>query len=340
MSSTYDYQSEKQKIDKLQNWWAKQFEKQLEEYFRNEGQLLKIQPVLADGKKPDFLIGDVDNRHCYVEAKVRHNSFEQDRYFDKYFCDHLLTHDAVDGKSIVLKRVEGKPKRNPPVDELVAQIKQWLTKILDVGLEPPPSKTFVLSGVRIEVAATRSHYNNRLLRYENRGIYSISRNRQHSWLSEKAGDAAKKYTPKLLGGVPLVLAVLNLSKEVVIESHIYGKEEIQINTVTGNFEGSLYDGATSLWNGSDRIEKLRNLSGVWFWSSPGIYPPKRPVLYTNLEVEGIELPSSLYGFDHATRGPESGTSVSINRGDGGKPYQSDILIKAWDQEMKELRNEV
>ena len=98
MNQKYDYNAWKDRLDELQNWWGKKFELQLEEFFKAEGELLQREPELKNRKTPDFLIEDDEGNRCYVEAKVRHNSIEEDRYFDDWIVGTLMQHKSVDGK--------------------------------------------------------------------------------------------------------------------------------------------------------------------------------------------------------------------------------------------------
>ena len=50
MNQKYDYNAWKDRLDKLQNWWGKKFELQLEEFFKAEGELLQREPELKNRK--------------------------------------------------------------------------------------------------------------------------------------------------------------------------------------------------------------------------------------------------------------------------------------------------
>ena len=74
------------------------------------------------------------------------------------------------------------------------------------------AKVFSLPGAEIKLVATRANDTGSLFTYASRSNGGTIRGHENTWLSGKARrDATKKYTPELLGGVPLVLAVLNLS---------------------------------------------------------------------------------------------------------------------------------
>ena len=110
MNQEYDYAAYKRRLDETLNWWGTRFEKQLEEIFRTEGELLETKPKLANGKTPDFLIGDAKGNSSYIEAKVRHNSAEEDKYFADWIVRTLEQHKGVDGKGIGVQAVSGKPQ--------------------------------------------------------------------------------------------------------------------------------------------------------------------------------------------------------------------------------------
>ena len=111
MGKEYDYKRESGRLTRHQKGWGKRFEKQLEEYFKESGELAEVRPILASGGNPDFLIEDAEKNRCYVEAKVRHHSFSESKYFDGWLVDRLREYDAVDGKGIGLTQVKGTPTR-------------------------------------------------------------------------------------------------------------------------------------------------------------------------------------------------------------------------------------
>ena len=98
MNPEYDYKGWKSRLDKFQNWWGPKFEQQLEDIFQLEGELLQRHPELENGTRPDFLVEDEEGNRCYVEAKVRHNSSEEDSYFYDWIVGTLMDHKSVDGK--------------------------------------------------------------------------------------------------------------------------------------------------------------------------------------------------------------------------------------------------
>ena len=96
------------------------------------------------------------------------------------------------------------------------------------------SKVFSLPCIEIELVATRANDTGSLFTYASRSNGGTIRGHENTWLSEKAREATKKYTPELLGGVPLVLAVLNLSHTSMGDSAIYGGQFLRIDKETDN----------------------------------------------------------------------------------------------------------
>ncbi len=214
MGKQYDYKRERKRLYKHQDWWGKRFEKQLEGYFEESGELVAVQPVLANGKVPDFLIEDADKNRCYVEAKVRHQSFEESEYFDHWLRDRLREYGAVDGKGIGLTQVKGTPQSTPDIDELVGRISDWLSAVncndpREQTRRRPLGKVFAIAGTEIEVKATRAHNSGRLLAYSTRSQGRTVLGHRSTPLSNIGRNVATSYTPALLGGAALVLAVLN-----------------------------------------------------------------------------------------------------------------------------------
>ena len=118
-----------------------------------EGKLLQRQPELENGTKPDFLVEDDEGNRCYVEAKVRLNSAEEDRYFDDWIVGKLMDHKSVDGKGIGVHGVSGIPESEPALGSLLQEIYDWLGTFSSGDLEELKerdlrSKVFSLSGHR------------------------------------------------------------------------------------------------------------------------------------------------------------------------------------------------
>ena len=344
MNQKYDYNAWKDRLDELQNWWGKKFELQLEEFFKAEGELLQREPELKNRKTPDFLIEDDEGNRCYVEAKVRHNSIEEDRYFDDWIVGKLMDHKSVDGKGIGVHRVSGIPESEPDLGSLLQEIYDWLGTFSSGDFEELKerdlrSKVFSLPGIEIELVATRANDTGSLFTYASRSNGGTIRGHESTWLSEKAGEATKKYTPELLGGVPLVLAVLNLSHTSMGDSDIYGSQFLRIDKETDNVVESGFNGL-GIWHGNERKEKLSTLHGIWLWDHPRASPLGRPTLYANLEIEGLILPRTLYKFKHNTRGRREGQQVQIIRGDGNATCDPTVLIEAWEGYHRKRPDEV
>ena len=191
------------------------------------------------------------------------------------------------------------------------------------------SKVFSLPGIEIELVATRANDTGSLFTYASRSNGGTIRGHEHTRLSEKAGEATKKYTSELLGGVPLVLAVLNLSHTSMGDSDIYGSQFLRIDKETDNVVESGFNGL-GIWHGNERKEELSTLHGIWLWDHPRASRSGRPTLYVNLEIEGLTLPRTLYKFKHNTRGRREGQQVQIIRGDGNATYDPTVLIEAWE----------
>ena len=334
MNPEYDYKSWKNRLSTFHNWWGRKFEQQLEQIFKMEGELLQRQPELENGTKPDFLVEDDEGNRCYVEAKVRLNSAEEDRYFDDWIVGKLMNHKSVDGKGIGVHGVSGIPESEPDLGSLLQEIYDWLGTFSSGDLEELKerdlrSKVFSLPGIEIELVATRANDTGSLFTYASRSNGGTIRGHENTWLSEKAGEATKKYTPELLGGVPLVLAVLNLSHTSMGDSDIYGSQFLRIDKETDNVVESGFNGL-GIWHGNERKEKLSTLHGIWLWDHPRASPSGRPTLYVNLEIEGLILPRTLYKFKHNTRGQREGQQVQIIRGDGNATYDPTVLIEAWE----------
>ena len=338
MNPEYDYKSWKTRLS--HNWWGRKFELLLEQIFKMEGELLQRQPELENGTKPDFLVEDDEGNRCYVEAKVRLNSAEEDRYFDDWIVGKLMDHKSVDGKGIGVHGVSGIPESEPDLGSLLQEIYDWLATFSLKDLEELEdrelrAKVFSLPGVEIKLVATRAHNSERLFTYLSRSNSGTIKGHESTWLSEKAREATKKYTPELLGGVPLVLAVLNLSHTSMGDSDIYGSQFLRIdNVVESGFNG------LGIWHGNERKEKLSTLHGIWLWDHPRVSPSGRPTLYVNLEIEGLILPRTLYKFKHNTRGRREGQQVQIIRGDGNATYDPTVLIEAWEGYHRKRPDEV
>ena len=174
--------------------------------FEAEGELLQREPELKNRKTPDFLIEDDEGNRCYVEAKVRHNSIEKDRYFDDWIVGTLMQHKSVDGKGVGVQRVSGTPDNEPDAGRLLQEIYDWLGTFSLRDLQQLKDrelrcKIFSFPSVEIELVATRAHNSGRLFTYVSRSRSGTIRGDKNTWLSEKARDATKKYRPELLGGV-------------------------------------------------------------------------------------------------------------------------------------------
>ena len=328
MNPEYDYKGWKSRLDKFQNWWGPKFEQQLEGIFQLEGELLQRHPELENGTRPDFLVEDEEGNRCYVEAKVRHNSSEEDSYFDDWIVGTLMDHKSVDGKGVGIHGVSGIPESKPEVGRLFRDIHNWLATFSLKDLEDRElrAKVFSLPGVEIKLVATRAHNSERLFTYLSRSNSGTIKGHESTWLSEKAGEATKKYTPELLGGTPLVLAVLNLSHTSMGDSDIYGSQYLRIDENTDKVVENGFTGE-GIWHGNERKEKLGSLHGVWLWDHPGASPSGRPTLYANPEIEGLILPGTLYKFKHNTRGKREGQHVQIIRGDGNATYAPTVLAR-------------
>ena len=151
MNPEYDYKSWKNRLNP--NWWGRKFELLLEQIFKMEGELLQAQPELGNGTKPDFLVEDDEGNRCYVEAKVRLNSAEEDRYFDDWIVGKLMDHKSVDGKGIGIHGVSGIPESEPDLGTLLQEIYDWLGTFSSGDLEELKerdlrSKVFSLPGIR------------------------------------------------------------------------------------------------------------------------------------------------------------------------------------------------
>ena len=333
MNPEYDYKGWKSRLDKFQNWWGPKFEQQLEGIFQLEGELLQRHPELENGTRPDFLVEDEEGNRCYVEAKVRHNSSEEDSYFDDWIVGTLMDHKSVDGKGVGIHGVAGIPESKPEVGRLFRDIHNWLATFSLKDLEELEdrelrAKVFSLPGAEIKLVATRAHNSERLFTYLSRSNSGTIKGHESTWLSEKAGEVTKKYTPELLGGTPLVLAVLNLSHTSMGDSDIYGSQYLRIDENTDKVVENGFTGE-GIWHGNERKEKLGSLHGVWLWDHPGASPSGRPTLYANPEIEGLILPGTLYKFKHNTRGKREGQHVQIIRGDGNATYAPTVLGKGW-----------
>ena len=344
MNQKYDYNAWKDRLDELQNWWGKKFELQLEEFFKAEGELLQREPELKNRKTPDFLIEDDEGNRCYVEAKVRHNSIEEDRYFDDWIVGTLMQHKSVDGKGAGVQRVSGTPDNEPDAGRLLQEIYDWLGTFSLRDLQQLKDrelrcKIFSFPTVEIELVATRAHNSGRLFTYVSRSRGGRIRGDKNTWLSEKAGDATKKYRPELLGDTPLVLAVLNLSNSSIGDSDIYGSEYLQFDKDGENVVDAGFNGL-GVWHGNERKEKLSTLHGIWLWDHIGASPRGRPTLYANLDIENLSLPKALHSFKHNTRGHREGQQVRIIRGDGEATYDPAVLIEAWEEYHRKRPDEV
>ena len=343
MAKEYDYKRERGRLNRHQKWWGKRFEKQLEEYFEESRELIEVKPILANGGSPDFLIEDAEKNRCYVEAKIRHQSFAENKYFDDWLVGRLREYDAVDGKGIGLTQVSGTPKTVPDVDGLVEQISEWLSAVDYNDLREQtrrgrPRHMFALAGSEVTVEAARAHNSMRLLAYSTRGGVRRVAGQRSTPISNLGRDVAKKYTPELLNGAALALAVLNLSDDFITESDIYGNEYVTIDRDRDTVVESGFNGL-GIWHGNDEKEGLATLHGVWLWDRLGASPHQRPTLYANLDIQGLLLPQSLYGFKHLTRGQIQGQQVLIQRGDGEKTYRPDILNEAWDEYLRKRQSE-
>ena len=135
MNPEYDYKSWKNRLSTFHNWWGRKFEQQLEQIFKMEGELLQRQPELENGTKPDFLVEDDERNRCYVEAKVRLNSAEEDRYFDDWVVGKLMGHKSVDEKGIGVHGVSGIPESEPDLGSLLQEIYDWLGTFSSGDLE-------------------------------------------------------------------------------------------------------------------------------------------------------------------------------------------------------------
>ena len=87
---------------------------------------------------------------------------------------------------------------------------------------------------------------------------------RENWLAKRVRSVAETYTSDRLGDIPLVIAALNFSDELIVDAHIHGILSVEIDSVTDEVVGTEYDG-TGLWRDSKGPkEKLTHVHAVCY----------------------------------------------------------------------------
>jgi hypothetical protein len=120
----------------------------LHEHFKRAGFLVTVEPTLANGKRPDFLLSRADQRVAYVEAAVdnpSHSKNISDGYLDTFY--DTFERNCKHKGYIVSYHVESRG------DDVIAGTKQFCGQVN--ALEPDPTNpthsTFVDGQWKVEV---------------------------------------------------------------------------------------------------------------------------------------------------------------------------------------------
>ena len=190
---------------------------------------------------------------------------------------------------------------------------------------PYHKRTFPCGGADCEISLA-------FVNYETSMTWSLSKSgpKWRHRLEEKINEALKdpktgheKYTQKVLGNTPLVLAALDVSSThlVDLEGELYGDQFIRING-----EGrKVDDGVTGMgiWRDDNGIREGRtHIAGIWYWDGlPHVTETReRPVLATNPYNTNQRLPESLRAFRRIEWRPTGQGTAVAERTDGGHTF--------------------
>ena len=221
-------------IQRQQQWMSKQFEEHLKHIFVQAGEFSERNPKLRDSRKnPDYLIRDATTgASCYVEAKTVHDGISEHRYYNLCFELELMELRSVNGIGIVLRHEGGELEQIPSTME-ISGITDWLTSfdrshVFNLAF---PSRHFILGGARYTVTAMPDHGTGKMWQGTS---YSKSRTiipDLEDPLDKVVRQVSEDYTADLLGGIPLVLAVLNCSNHKPFDgmTESYGSAYLSID---------------------------------------------------------------------------------------------------------------
>ena len=322
-------------MQKVQRWASHQFEHYLCDWFKGVGELEDYQPVLPNGRQPDFLLRDSDGNACYADAKVYYGPREPHSYYQSLLINWLGAQKAIGDLQVDLQYVGGAMTAMPTGNEL-RSVTDWLVGIdWDyIHLDPRSPRGYLLGD---QVAATDFNFNGVIYRatpirildepsayglvgsvdFSTTGTVQPDR---ESWLGKRIRRAAETYHPDQLGGLPLVIIALNFSTEFG-DDDIYGSAYIRIDTATGESTQSGYTGM-GLWrNSTGRKEVLAHVPAIWWWERRAA---DRPILYTDPDVENPSLPLSLSSYQKWMWTGAADGQIQLELVDSGKSRDSQI----------------
>ena len=237
-------------------------------------------PVLNDGKTPDFLVEHA-GRPCYVEATHIHGPDEFREKKGETDLQELLDERAPGGWGIVLQYPYGEHKRlTDPLskkDQAVREIVEWLSRVKRSSDGKAETLELPIRDVRINVEASRHLTEKKntvgwIKGYGKGGLVT----EKYEGFRDRLRGKYKKYTaePESLGDIPLVIAIFDETLDIEsVSEALYGTvvPYISLSRQTGKALGAgtntLRDG---VWlNRRDGELKSRHihLAGVWHFQS-------------------------------------------------------------------------
>ena len=335
------------KMQKVQQRISRRFEGYLRDFFEAVGELVQFHPTLPNKKEPDFLLRDSEGNTCYADAKVYYSSREPHAYYEPQLINALAAQESIDGLQVRLEYLGGEMRSSPSESDLEA-IRNWLGGIdremvkavsVDLTVYQEDSETvdeiFEFQGARY-LATPKAVPDNLLPQslvssVSWSGSYTIDPDRVYG-LESRVQSAAETYTAGILNGLPLVVISLDFTSDT-LDSEIYGTHYISINTDTGKPIDSGLNGM-GLWRDSTGPKQdLAHVQAVWFWQRQA---KKRPTLYTNPDVEELQLPTSLFNYRYYKREEDHGGKIHLRLGDGGAVY-GDYIAHLWDEYVDRSR---
>ena len=329
------------RMQKVQQRISRRFEHFLREFFEAAGELDQFHPPLPNKKEPDFLLRDSEGNTCYADAKVYYSSREPHAYYEPQLINALAAQESIDGLQVGLKYLGGEMRGSPSESDLEA-IRNWLGAIdrekveavsLDLTAYQEDSETggevFDFQGARYlatPIAVPDNLSPHSLVSSVSWSkSYTIDPDREYG-LDSRVQSAAETYTSGILDGLPLVVIGLDFTSDI-LDSRIYGTYYNSINTDTGKSFDSGLNGM-GLWRDSTGPKQdLAHVLAVWYWQRQA---EKRPMLYTNPDVEKLRLPASLFNYQYYKREEARTGKFHLRRGDGGAVY-GDYIAHLWDE---------
>ena len=272
---------------------------------------------LADGKTPDFLV-EYGGIRCYVEALALDSDLGNNDAEDDLVVS-LNAHKSTDfflflsagHRSRLPKRLR-RDAVLPIIEWMNAQDVEAIPDNPDLGLDRLPEREFDLSGYHLRVAlipVSRKYRTEQAAQERDLvGVQMLGGTTLHGIgdaVRDRVRQKCKRYTPRNLGNVPLVVAI-NDFRFSDMAAELYGTPitTLQFNTLSGEVVDTVDSiKCDGIWC---RVEKgllmpqAQHLLAVWHLKSAHANNPDAPnCLYTNPFVDvQAKLPAPFFYGQH------------------------------------------